>query len=512
MDVHIIYGPPGTGKTSTLMGIMQREIEKGLKPNEIAFLTFTREARRIALVEARRNFGLTRQDLPYFGTLHSMCFRTLDISKEFLIRDANDLQPFADKYAIEFAPVNDNKIDFDGDTIVPDGLATGDKLLHFDHWLRHKELLFTKQVVQSKLEDINYFEALRFIEAYDKYKKHEDLLDFTDLLSQANKPLPVKVVFVDEAQDLSNLQWNTLFKLSVNAERMYIAGDDDQAIFSWAGASPERFISMRGNSRVLRHSYRLPSKIHNFAVKISDQIKHRKVKIFLSREYEGSLTHVNDIDYLDIKRGEKWLLLVRNHYLAKEFASHVRNLGLPYELQGEPSIPIKFQNAVETWDKLRQGKYVHPVSITEMCTYISPNIIKNKGAKFKKFIESKLDVDRLYCANDLVQYNIHVTNIGWQVALTGYSYNEMAYFDKVRSIFGTLSVKPDIRISTIHAAKGSEEDNVAILGGASSKVLEAYEKNTDDELRVMYVAATRARNSLTLVGDNELLRHMWYNH
>ena len=42
------------------------------------------------------------------------------------------------------------------------------------------------------------------------------------------------------------------------SERMYCAGDDDQAIYEWAGADVEHFINLPGGSEVLEQSYRIP--------------------------------------------------------------------------------------------------------------------------------------------------------------------------------------------------------------------------------------------------------------
>ena len=38
----VILGPPGTGKTSTLLGLIEDELEKGTKPESIGFFTFTK--------------------------------------------------------------------------------------------------------------------------------------------------------------------------------------------------------------------------------------------------------------------------------------------------------------------------------------------------------------------------------------------------------------------------------------------------------------------------------------
>ena len=51
----------------------------------------------------------------------------------------------------------------------------------------------------------------------------------------------LKVMFVDEAQDLSPLQWK-MYDLKSNSDDVYLAGDDDQAIYTWAGVDVNRFI------------------------------------------------------------------------------------------------------------------------------------------------------------------------------------------------------------------------------------------------------------------------------
>ena len=58
---------------------------------------------------------------------------------------------------------------------------------------------------------------------------------------------------------------------------------------------------------------------------------------------------------------------------------------------------------------------------------------------------------------------------------------------------------PKIHLSTIRGAKGGEADNVMLLTDLSRKSQEAMEKDSDDECRVFYVAATRARNELHIV-------------
>ena len=76
-------------------------------------------------------------------------------------------------------------------------------------------------------------------EELKKFKEEKGLRDFTDLLEDfidGDVNNKFKVLFIDEAQDLSLLQWDMVRKIWSRAEKTYIAGDDDQAIFKWAGA------------------------------------------------------------------------------------------------------------------------------------------------------------------------------------------------------------------------------------------------------------------------------------
>ena len=66
----VILGPPGTGKTSTLLGLIEDELEKGTTPTKIGFFTFTKKAVNEGKQRAMDKFELTRKDLPFFRTLH----------------------------------------------------------------------------------------------------------------------------------------------------------------------------------------------------------------------------------------------------------------------------------------------------------------------------------------------------------------------------------------------------------------------------------------------------------
>ena len=71
----------------------------------------------------------------------------------------------------------------------------------------------------------------------ERYKKEIGLIDYTDMIlkfTQKDVAPKLDVMFIDEAQDLSLLQWKMVKQMWSKCDQVFVAGDDDQAIFRWA--------------------------------------------------------------------------------------------------------------------------------------------------------------------------------------------------------------------------------------------------------------------------------------
>ena len=88
--VQVILGPPGTGKTSTLLGLLEEELERGTAPEHIGFFTFTKKAVKEGKERAIQRFKVKDKELPFFRTLHSLAFRQLGLTRESVI-DRSDI-------------------------------------------------------------------------------------------------------------------------------------------------------------------------------------------------------------------------------------------------------------------------------------------------------------------------------------------------------------------------------------------------------------------------------------
>jgi len=88
-----IFGPPGTGKTTKLLGRVEKYLERGIKPNEIAYFSFTRKAVKEATERFKFKFPFIKdEDLNNVRTIHSFCRQSF---KEIPVMDDDgDLREF----------------------------------------------------------------------------------------------------------------------------------------------------------------------------------------------------------------------------------------------------------------------------------------------------------------------------------------------------------------------------------------------------------------------------------
>jgi superfamily I DNA/RNA helicase len=91
---------------------------------------------------------------------------------------------------------------------------------------------------REKVKRLGFDKFVNIIRLYEEFKS-QHRVDFTDMLKQFIEEgiaPSFDLMIIDEAQDLTPLQWKFVYKLGEKAKRIYLAGDDDQAIYEWNGA------------------------------------------------------------------------------------------------------------------------------------------------------------------------------------------------------------------------------------------------------------------------------------
>ena len=128
---------------------------------------------------------------------------------------------------------------------------------------------------------------------------------------------------------------------------MYLAGDDDQAIFVWAGADVERFIKEPAKERVLKYSKRVSRTVQEESQKPIEKIMGiRKEKNYLPRDFEGESLTIANLSQIDLTKG-KWLILSRTISRQIKIAEELKKKNLFYETNKGKSFAVTmYKNAM----------------------------------------------------------------------------------------------------------------------------------------------------------------------
>tara|TARA_R100001086_G_scaffold224161_1_gene142028 strand:- start:186 stop:1694 length:1509 start_codon:yes stop_codon:yes gene_type:complete len=485
-----IFGSPGTGKTTTLLNILEEKIKEGYEPRKIGFFSFTRRALKEARRRVIQKFDLSEDDLDYFRTIHSLCYRTLSINSGQVFKGER-VKEFSELVRVEMSGVSEE--DTSGLSV---GSKKGDLLLFCDEVSRSSEK--NLKDVWKELEcDHSWLEQEFFSMALKNFKNKKKLLDFTDMLDAfiESKTTPqLDIVFVDEAQDLTTKQWKVIEKISQTCKMRYIAGDDDQAIYKWAGADVRKFLSIKGNVQVLPVSFRLPKKIHGLANQIANRISLRQTKEWLSRDEEGSITEIHSIEDVDMSKGN-WLILARSGYQLNRAESYCKRMGWFFEKGYNEFRANKYVIAIRAWLSLQEGNEISYDELKKLYSCLRTGTGVKRGFKNLK----KIDADMGFNLKHLREYCGLVAEGDWQEILEGLDPEDILMFESLVKSKDIFKNKARIRLSTIHGMKGGESDNVVVISDISYKTWKKLNTEPNDEHRVFYVAITRAKKNLFIL-------------
>ncbi|MCX5714381.1 MAG: ATP-dependent helicase [Candidatus Omnitrophica bacterium] len=242
---HLVIAGAGSGKTRVLVYRVAYLVERGVAPDNILLLTFTRKAAAEMLRRASALLDERCQRVSG-GTFHSFAnlilrkyAKVLGLSNGFSILDQADAE---DTINLIRSQLGFNKLD--------------------KRFPRKKTILevISKSINKAQsLKDVLFDEYPQFIEweeevksirqEYKKYKQLKSLLDYDDLLVYCKDLLEgheeirrvlsrrYKYIMVDEYQDTNKLQAYIVSLLSCEHKNIMVVGDDSQSIYSFRGAN-----------------------------------------------------------------------------------------------------------------------------------------------------------------------------------------------------------------------------------------------------------------------------------
>ena len=257
MDEKLLLGPPGCGKTYRLIEIVKNELQNGVSPEKIGFVSFSKKAIEEAKSRTVAELGLALDNVPWFRTLHSIGFQWLGMNTDQVL-NAYDFNKIGAEVGMIF---DNNTATSMEDGMLPVSVREGNKYLETIGRAKLRCVSLSDQYNYNRDYKMSWPMLVRVDHVYRSYKKQNDKFDFTDMIQlfvdQGTAP-NLDVLIVDEAQDLTPLQWKQVNILKQSAQRVWYAGDDDQAIHRWMGVDVNQFMKICNDIEVLKQSYRVP--------------------------------------------------------------------------------------------------------------------------------------------------------------------------------------------------------------------------------------------------------------
>jgi ATP-dependent DNA helicase Rep len=369
--VNYLHGPclvlagAGSGKTRVITHKIGRLIQTGLKPEQIAAITFTNKAAAEMRERAKSLIGQQARGV-LICTFHALGVRmlrqdgaALGLKPQFSILDSDDVT-----------------------SILKDaGGSTDAATVRSWQWTisRWKSMGLNAAQAEGQVNGDEERVIARIMAQYEERLSAYQSVDFDDLIG-----LPLKLlqeheavrskwqaalghVLVDEYQDTNATQYEVLKLLVGERGRFTAVGDDDQSIYGWRGATldnlkklPQDFPNLKVVK--LEQNYRSTSAILRAANNVIGPNPKLYPKTLFSELGEGEPVRVLDCDSeeheaervvariqslraegsLQAEGGQyrEWkdfCVLYRANHMAKPFEKAFRKANIPYKVSGGQS-------------------------------------------------------------------------------------------------------------------------------------------------------------------------------
>lgn len=301
------------------------------------------------------------------------------------------------------------------------------------------------------------------------------------------------VLVIDEAQDMDADEFALISALMEQNEGMRViaVGDDDQNIYQFRGASSKYLEQMTKEKNAVMHelieNYRSKSNLVDFTNRLVKKISHRlkntpivavqkddgRIKIIQYKSHNLITPVVNDI--LNEGLSGSTCVLTKSNEEALQIAGLLVKNGMQAKL-------IQSNEGFNLYSLLEVRYFLNQLNISENTYMVGEDLWADAKRKL---------ADRFYQSSNL-ELCLNIIR-DFETANPKNKYkSDLEIFireSKMEDFFGEKM--ETIFVSTIHKAKGREFDNVFLM-------LDRFNPRTDEELRQLYVAMTRAKQTLTL--------------
>ncbi len=528
-----ILGPPGTGKISALInlyryftgdvstdvtnfvqqyGLNKLITRRDYTSDEVLFLTFTTSAVRV----------LKERGIYNAYTLHSYITRVLMRNRLFtpagFMREPFIAAMMEMNYGYDFR---------DRFSSHPSNVAEIRYNYYFNvYYDKNSEEIL--EIAKQREKDAVY----QRIRDYVAWKEEKDIFDYVSVLRYFLTTTPAtlapekesrepRVIILDEAQDFSPLQWVVVRRLRSIGLLDYVvaAGDLNQSIYSFQGADPSEFANFTrsGAVIVLKRSYRLPKQVYNKAEMLTRWLGTHFEYEPRGEPGKATTEYMKKSNLLRIDRttGDKVVqilesvmnedktvfVLTRTNKQARELEKYIIEAGYRVSrIKNEDSLYDLLEEVIAFEEKRSIG----------MRLFFAVTSLNEEGIRLRSLFKTPIDAvikieeyltegenpnkgdgDAGDCSDDVLSLAKFIEH----------HYLDVLDPEEKRVLAGLRKKRNGkvVYVDTMHAAKGEEADVVIVLDFMNRKIEKEIQRDENalkEEVRVLYVAMTRAREKL----------------
>jgi DNA helicase-2/ATP-dependent DNA helicase PcrA len=333
-------------------------------------------------------------------------------------------------------------------------------------------------------------------------------------------------------------------KWSKQAEYLVLAGDDDQTIYSWAGASPKGLLIPEipdDHKCFLSQSQRVPRGIHTFAEQLIHRVGHRQEKAYQPRAAAGEVKRLSQgyksPEYVILKTIERHLserkrimLLGSCSYMLQPILAVLRREAIPFHNPYRKSNgfwnPLRTNSRKSAASRIRALLVAHSSfgadhhmwrggELGLWTEWLPRGMFTDRGPEVVDSLPPMKEVtsevlEAVFQTHALTAI-LGALRAGTPTALLDWWGNRVASVFRKRIQFPktvaarrggqSLADTPLVIVGTIHSVKGGEADVVFLFPDLSPAGDGQYHHGgpqRDSVIRQFYVAVTRARETLYL--------------
>ena len=572
-DNVLLHGPPGTGKSTQIaLRLATLLSQTDITAEQMTVVTYRRDL--ADTIESRlREWGVLEggEVLNDWGTIHAIAADAADFWDRF---EDDDEGGMVDKDAKwEFCQQFDIGAPTGKFEVFHDAYSYArNNLLDVGAWSKphdRRDRRSDARMVQHLEEFANVWgSGVEFddvVKAFENWKQENNYYDFCCQLEAAlvcGLP-PLTVLAADEYHDTTPLMAAVLERWIDHSQTAIVAGDPQQVINSYTGASPAMFTGLADRvdaelpTVTIGTSHRVPAEHYAAARRmLEEHVSAPQVTTTgrgtIARHSHMAMSHDRTTDTWHLPSPDEPgspVDLVQNHapdlmFLARTqaqldgVAACLDHSGLIYDAQD--TVGGDWTTRLELMEALERLEAVEPARGAGSTPYPADEVTNAREVRIASDVVQTLvehthgrylddgaewfaasTEDAILTADELDPF---VTPAFWSSVtrgreslgeLTGLDATDhaamQAAWDRLDGVIGVGVERDGVTLKTIHAAKGAEAEDVIVYDGVTKRVSESLDTQTarENEARTWYVALTRAGQRLHIVRDGHTWTQQW---